>query len=65
MKYRVRLDLSFDTEEMPQSIFKKAKLILSKAVKLSEQEPSFIEIQKCYHDEVLAKKCEIIERIEV
>ena len=70
MLYRVRLDLAFDTENVPQAIFDKAKAVLVKAVKLATGlnypgETSYIEIHKCYHDETPARPCEIIKRIEV
>ena len=70
MLYRVRIDLAFNTEDISQAVFDKAKTVLSKAVKIARQgeptnEISFIEIHKCYHDEELPKPCEIIERIEV
>lgn len=70
MLYRVRIDLAFDAEDIPQAIFGKAKSILPKAVKIASRdnptgEVSFIEIHKCYRDETPTKPCEIIKRIEV
>jgi len=71
MLYRVRIDLAFNTEDISQAVFDKAKAVLSKAKKIARPsdpdsgETSFIEIHKCYHDEENPKPCEIIERIEV
>lgn len=70
MLYRIRLDLAFDKENISQAVFDKAKEVLSKAVKIANQdnpmgEVSYIEIHKCYHDETPSKPCEIIKRIEV
>jgi len=70
MLYRVRLDLAFDTEDIPQAIFGRAEQALSGAVKMVSGdnpmgEVSFIEIHKCYHDEDPSKPCEIIKRIEL
>ncbi|GAH10642.1 unnamed protein product [marine sediment metagenome] len=70
MLYRVRIDLCFDAEDISQAVFEKAKQVLAKAVKIARQgeptgEVSFIEIHKCYHDEMPTKPCEIIKRIEV
>ena len=70
MLYRVRLDLAFTTEDIPQAVFDKAKQVLSTAIKIASVdnpagEVSFIEIHKCYHDETLSKPCEIIKRIEL
>jgi len=64
MLYRIRLDLAFDTEDIPQTVFDKAKKVLLKAVKIAN-EVSYIEIHKCFHDEDPTKPCEMIKRIEV
>lgn len=70
MLYRIRIDLCFDAEETPRTIFDRAKQVLARAVKIARQgeptgEVNFIEIHKCYHDEDPAKPCEIVKRIEV
>lgn len=70
MLYRVRLDLAFDAEDVPQAIFDRAEQVLSRAMKIASRdnptgELSFIEIHKCYHDEEPSKPCEIIKRIEL
>lgn len=70
MLFRIRLDLAFDKEDIPQAVFDKAKEVLSKAVKIANKdnpmgEVSFIEIHKCFHDEDPPRPCEIIKRIEL
>ena len=70
MLYRVRLDLAFNTEDIPQAVFDKAKQVLAKAVKIASTdnptgELSFIEVHRCYHDESPAKPCEVIKRVEL
>jgi len=67
MKYRVRLDLSFDNEADAQALMNYAKQLASKAVSINEgmdnEEISFCDVHKCYHDEGLP--CEKLERVEV
>ncbi|HEY83189.1 MAG TPA: hypothetical protein G4O01_07900 [Dehalococcoidia bacterium] len=67
MKYRVRLDLSFDAEADAQSLMNYAKVLASKAVSLNEgtanEEISFCDLEICRHDEGLP--CEKLERVEV
>lgn len=70
MLYRIRLDLAFDAEDVAQAIFDKVKQVLPKAVKIANKdnpkgELSFIDIEKCYHDETPTQKCEPIERVEL
>lgn len=70
MLYRVRIDLSFATEEEAEGIYKKAETLLNKAIKIAGKdeetgESSYVELHKCYHDETPTKPCEIILRIEV
>jgi len=59
MKYRVRLDLSFNEETDAQALMDYARGLASKAVNTNEgkdnEEISFIEKHKCYHDE--GKEC--------
>jgi len=68
MKYRIRFDLIFDEEEeaMKAFDFLKKRRNLFRTIRKGEpnEERSILEIHKCYHDEDLAKPCEIIERIE-
>jgi len=67
MKYRVRLDLSFDDEADARSLMAYAKNIISKVVSVNEgsvnEEIAFCEMELCRHDEGLP--CEKLERVEV
>ena len=67
MKYRVRLDLSFDAETDAQTLMDYAKGIASNAVSINEgednEEISFCEMEICRHDEGLP--CTRLDRIEV
>ena len=67
MKYRVRLDLSFDTETDAQALMDYAKQLASKAVSINEgmdnEEISFSNFEICRHDEGLP--CEQRERVEI
>jgi len=67
MKYRVRLDLSFDSQTDAQTFMNYAKGLTSKAVSLNEgqdnEEISFCDMEICRHDEGLP--CEKMERVEV
>jgi len=67
MRYRVRLDLSFDNETDAQALMDYAKQQRSKAVSLNEgqdnEEISFCDLEICRHDEGLP--CEKLERVEI
>ena len=67
MKYRVRLDLSFDSETDAQSLIDYAKGLSSKAISINEgkdnEEISFYDLEICRHDEGLP--CERLERVEI
>ena len=67
MKYRVRLDLSFDTETDAQALMDYAKQLSNKAVSINEgmdnEEISFSDLEICRHDEGLP--CEKLERVEI
>ena len=67
MKYRVRLDLSFNGEADAQTLMNYAKTIADKAVSIIEGEPneeiSFCDIEICRHDEGLP--CTRLDRLEV
>lgn len=67
MKYRVRLDLSFDSEADAQSLMAYAKSLSGKAVSLNEGEPNeeiaFCDLELCRHDEGLP--CEKLDRVEI
>ena len=67
MKYRVRVDLSFDSEADARSVMDYAKSLSGKAVSLNEgesnEEIAFCDLEICRHDEGLP--CEKLERVEV
>ena len=67
MKYRIRLDLSFDGEADAQSLMAFAKSLTGKAVSLNEGEPNeeiaSCDLELCRHDEGLP--CEKLERVEI
>ena len=67
MKYRVRIDLSFDSEADAQSLLGFARELSGKAVSINEgsgdEEISFCDMELCRHDEGLP--CTRLERLEV
>ena len=67
MKYRVRLDLSFDGEADAQVLMDYAKQESNKAVSINEgrddEEISFCDMEICRHDEGLP--CTKLDRVEV
>ncbi len=67
MKYRVRLDLSFDNEVDAQALMNYAKRASKKAVSIREgevnEEIAFCDLELCRHDEGLP--CTKLERVEV
>jgi hypothetical protein len=67
MKYRVRLDLSFDNEGDALSLAGYAKTLTGKAVSINEgsanEEISFCDVEQCRHEEGLP--CTRLERTEV
>ena len=67
MKYRVRLDLSFEREADAQSLVAHAQNLSSKAVSINEgevnEEIAFCDLEICRHDEGLP--CEKLERVEI
>jgi len=67
MKYRVRLDLSFDGEADAQVLMDYAKQESNKAVSINEgrdnEEISFCDMEICRHDEDLP--CTKLDRVEV
>ncbi len=67
MKYRVRLDLSFDNEADAQALMNYAKRTSKKAVSIREgevdEEIAFVDLGICRHDEGLP--CTKLERVEV
>ena len=69
MKYRVRLDLSFDAETDAQALMDYARELSSKAVSINEgrdnEEISFSDLEICRHDESFQEGCTKLERLEV
>lgn len=67
MKYRVRIDLSFEGEADAQSLMAYAKQLSAQAVSINEGEPNeeiaFCDLEICRHDEGLP--CERLERVEI
>ena len=67
MKYRVRVDLSFDSEADARSLMSYVKALTGKAVSTNEgevnEEISFCDLELCGHDEGLP--CTKLERLEV
>ena len=67
MKYRVRLDLSFDDKVDAQLLMDYARGLTNKAVNINEgrdnEEVSFCETEICRHDEGLP--CTKLDRVEV
>jgi len=67
MKYRVRLDLSFDTEADASSLMAYAKNLSEKAASINEgevdEEIAFCDLEICRHDEGLP--CTRLDRVEI
>ena len=67
MKYRVRLDLSFNDETDAQALMDYAKILSNKAASINEgevnEEISFCDLEICRHDEGLP--CEKLDRVEI
>ena len=67
MKYRVRLDLSFDTKTDAQALMDYAKELSGKAISINEgednEEISSCDMELCRHDEGLP--CSKLDRFEV
>ena len=67
MKYRVRVDLSFDSEADARSVMNYAKTLTGKAVSINEgsvnEEISFCDLELCRHDEGLP--CTRLDRVEI
>lgn len=67
MKYRIRIDLSFNDEEDALNLMNHAKGFIGRAVSLNEgkdnQEISFCELELCRHEEGLP--CSRLDRVEV
>ena len=67
MKYRVRIDMSFENEADAISLMSFSKTLTAKAVSINESganpEISFCDMEFCRHDEGLP--CTKLERVEV
>ena len=67
MKYRIRLDLSFESEADARALMGYAIILTGQAVSINEgevnEEISFCDLEICRHDEVLP--CTRLERVEV
>lgn len=67
MKYRVRIDLSFEEEADARALMDYARSISGRAASISEglpgEEIAFWELEICRHDEGLP--CEKLERVEI
>ncbi len=67
MKYRVRLDLSFDQETDAVNLMDFARGLQDKAVSINEgkvnEEIAFYDLEICGHDQGLP--CQQLERVEV
>jgi hypothetical protein len=67
MKYRVRIDLSFDSEADAQALMDYARSLSGSAVSINEgrdnEEISFCDMEVCRHDEGLP--CTRLERVEI
>ena len=67
MKYRVRMDLSFDNEADAKLLMNYAKKMSAKSISINEgganEEISFCDLEICRHDE--GKPCTGLERVEV
>lgn len=69
MKYRVRVDLSFESEADARSLMAYARNISEQAVSINEgqanQEISFCDFEICRNDESFSEGCRRLERVEI
>ncbi|MBI4295614.1 MAG: hypothetical protein HY667_00705 [Chloroflexi bacterium] len=67
MKYRVRLDLSFNDEADARAVMSYARQLTDRAVNINtgreNEELSFLDLELCRHDESLP--CTRLERVEI
>ena len=67
MKYRIRTDLSFDSQADAQALMDHARTLSGKAVSINEgavnEEISFADLELCRHDEGLP--CTRLDRLEI
>ena len=69
MKYRVRLDLSFDDDADAQALMDYARQLSGKAVSINEgmdnEEISYLDHELCRHDESFQEGCTRLDRVEI
>ncbi len=67
MKYRIRLDFSFDNEADAQALMGYAKSLSSKVASINEGQPheeiAFCDLEICRHDEGLP--CTKLDHLEI
>lgn len=67
MKYRIRLDMSFESESDTLALMERVRQLSARAVSINEgkanEEISFFDREICRHDEGLP--CTRLERVEV
>ena len=64
MKYRVTIDMAFDTEADARAVFNAAKTKKALAGSLSAADPPRIELHQCGHDEEPPQPCVVIDSVE-
>ena len=66
MKYRVRLDLSFDSEADAKALMSYVRIAIPKSLNINigklNAETSFCMLEQCYHDE--GGSCKLIDKVE-
>jgi len=69
MKYRARIDFSFENLSDAQALLAYAKTMQGKVVSYNEgkvnEELSHCDLHRCFHDESPTKPCESMEKIEI
>lgn len=69
MRFRVRTDAAFPNQVDAEAFMVQARTFIARADSINEDkdnaEISFVDYEKCYHDEVPTRPCEKIERQEV
>jgi len=63
MKIRLRIDVAVDTKAHAEEILTWIWNNKSWFSKISDTEPAWLRISKCYHDETPTQPCEIWEEI--
>lgn len=69
MIYRIRIDLAFTDKDPCDDILDKARGHLHDAIVINpgqlDEERGYASLEKCYHDEHPARRCEVIEHLPV